>query len=93
MMMHGQELLSLNLLSRLFPLTFAKCIESTLTIADGIEVDPEECGLGRGTWASPVSHGDGIVHLIGFARHMIWELAEKEGNGGYRGLDGVDQDY
>ena len=93
LMMQGHESLSPNVLARHFPLTFARCVESTLTIADSADVDPEECGAGKGLWASPVLHGDGIVHLIGLARCMIWELAEKNGGGAYRGLDGVDQDY
>ncbi|KDQ21925.1 hypothetical protein BOTBODRAFT_169100 [Botryobasidium botryosum FD-172 SS1] len=87
----GHAQLSSSLLARAFPRTFELCITSDIAISEGHTVDFKECARGQGTWAWPILGGESIVHLIGFARSLVWELGEQQG--GYRGVEGCQVDY
>ncbi|CUA66802.1 hypothetical protein RSOLAG22IIIB_00250 [Rhizoctonia solani] len=58
---------------------------------DGLEVDLDACARGEGVWAWPITCGAGMAHLVGFGRSMLWEFAQSRG--GYRGYQGVNEDY
>ena len=98
----GHGLLSSNVLSRLYPLTWDRCSQSTLRVTDGHDVYPELCqqpgvigepDSGTG-WCYPLTSGDHLVHLVGFAKSMIWELARSEvGGAPYRGAQGAHTQY
>lgn len=81
----SQQTLSLPILSRHFPRTFARVINTTLSPSDEHEPDfqDDECEL---YWPGQVITGDGLgwVCLVGMS--MIKELGQEYG---YQGVDGV----
>lgn len=101
----GHAALSPAILSRLFPLTWARSSRSSLSLSDGHDVYPELCAKPappdttplddeEAAWCWPPTSGEHIVHLIGFAKSLIWELARAElPDAPYKGAAGVNTQY
>lgn len=78
-------------------------MKSDLAAVEGHCVDPALCARedlaegeaspsgGVAMWSWPVVDGDHIVHLVGLAKSMIWELGQADG--GYRGFEGIGKVY
>ncbi|KAI1796347.1 hypothetical protein LXA43DRAFT_615357, partial [Ganoderma leucocontextum] len=81
----SQQTLSLPVLSRHFPRTFARVIKTTLSPSDEHEPDfqDDECEL---YWPGQVITGDGLGWMCLVGMSMIKELGREYG---YQGVDGV----
>jgi hypothetical protein len=77
--------LTLPLLARHFPVTFARMMYSTLQATDEHEPDMEDCE-GELFWPSGVGGGEGLGWVCLMGKSMINEFG---GEIGYKGLDGI----
>jgi hypothetical protein len=84
-MVEAQKSLNLPIMARLFPKTFARMIQSTLSYTDEHEPDIEDED-GELLWPPQVVTGEGIGWVCLMGRAMINEFGKEFG---YRGLEGA----